>query len=216
MDNISIFLEGLLLTLVLALLPAVIGVAPGILLLNGKNRKHGIWYWISTSFIEFFRGIPLLVQLPFIFYVLPLIWPNFTISAIPTAIVIFTLNAAAVFPGIVRNILPIESHNGDESLDRIKIYVLASVELLRKTIIYSAFAGVLAISDMYKTAADMIDNPLIYISAAVLIFLIFSIGLKLIQKMLRNVFFKPLPPPLNTAPAINRKSPIRKQGENKL
>lgn len=43
----------------------------GLLLAVLRRSKNKLVYWITTAFIEFVRGTPLLVQLFFIFYVLP-------------------------------------------------------------------------------------------------------------------------------------------------
>jgi His/Glu/Gln/Arg/opine family amino acid ABC transporter permease subunit len=195
MDNITTLLDGFLVTLVLTLLPAVVGVTLGLALNAGKNRKHGVGYWISTCYIELFRSIPLIVQLPFIYYVIPAIWPTVTIPELTIALIVFSINAAAVFPGIVASIraevrdLP---QDEDPSLARIKTYILASVEVLRKTLIYSAFGGVLLIADMYSTATSIDDanGKMQFIFVAIVVYVVLGVGLKLIRKALQKRFFK--------------------------
>jgi len=59
--------------------------------------------WISSSYIFFFRGTPLLMQLFFIYYTLPNIVPAFTINdRFFASWLAFTLNVAAYLAEIIR------------------------------------------------------------------------------------------------------------------
>jgi len=59
--------------------------------------------WLSSGYIFFFRGTPLLMQLFFIYYTLPNILPAFTINdRFFAAFLAFTLNVAAYLAEIIR------------------------------------------------------------------------------------------------------------------
>ena len=59
--------------------------------------------WLSSGYIFFFRGTPLLMQLFFIYYTLPNIVPQFTINdRFFAAFLAFTLNIAAYLAEIIR------------------------------------------------------------------------------------------------------------------
>jgi ABC-type amino acid transport system permease subunit len=74
--------------------------------------------------------------------------------------------------------------------------LLASVEILRKTIIYSSFVALITISDLFRNAMAVYTSTNIpyYIFGAMLVYLILSVGLKLVQKGLRILLFKPVAP----------------------
>ena len=66
------FLEGVKNTLIIAFASVVIGVFFGTLMAVMRMSKIKPLKWISCAYIEFIRGTPLMVQLMFIFYGLPM------------------------------------------------------------------------------------------------------------------------------------------------
>ncbi|WP_353066568.1 amino acid ABC transporter permease [Arcanobacterium hippocoleae] len=88
---------------------SVFGFILGTFLTLMRMSNWKILRWPAAAFVEFFRGTPLLVQLSFIFYGLPLLGINFPeISFIPdfdrfaAGIVAMSLNSAAYVSEIVR------------------------------------------------------------------------------------------------------------------
>ena len=78
------FLEGCKNTLILALFSVLIGTLGGTLLSLCRMSKFKPLKYIAVAIVEFVRGTPLMVQLMFIFYGLPMIGVTFPdISFIP-------------------------------------------------------------------------------------------------------------------------------------
>ncbi len=104
------FLEGVKNTLIIAFASVVIGVFFGTLMAIMRMSKIKPLKWISCAYIEFIRGTPLMVQLMFIFYGLPMIGITFPdISFIPNfsrfmaGIVAMSMNSCAYVAEIIRS-----------------------------------------------------------------------------------------------------------------
>ena len=90
----SFFEEGIVNTLVIAAFTVLFGTIFGTLMSCMRMSKILPLRWLAVAYIEFIRGTPLMVQLMFIFYGLPMIgftlpdisWiPNFSrFSASPS------------------------------------------------------------------------------------------------------------------------------------
>jgi polar amino acid transport system permease protein len=68
-------------TISLTIVSVSCGLVISIFLALGKISKSAILQKISGAYIFFFRGTPLLMQLFFIYYALPLIWESLTIQS---------------------------------------------------------------------------------------------------------------------------------------
>lgn len=104
------FLEGVKNTLIIAFASVVIGIFFGTLMAIMRMSKIKPLKWISCAYIEFIRGTPLMVQLMFIFYGLPMIGITFPdISFIPNfsrfmaGIVAMSMNSCAYVAEIIRS-----------------------------------------------------------------------------------------------------------------
>ena len=106
----SFFLEGVQNTLIIAVFTVILGTILGILMALLRLSRVKPLQWIATAYIEFFRGTPLMVQLMFIFYGLPMIGVKFPeVSFIPdfqrfaAGIVAMSLNSCAYVAEIIRS-----------------------------------------------------------------------------------------------------------------
>ena len=104
------FLEGCKNTLILALFSVLIGTLGGTLLSLCRMSKFKPLKYIAVAIVEFVRGTPLMVQLMFIFYGLPMIGVTFPdISFIPNFSrfmaggVALSLNSSAYVSEIIRS-----------------------------------------------------------------------------------------------------------------
>ena len=104
------FLEGCKNTLILALFSVLIGTLGGTLLSLCRMSKFKPLMYIAVAIVEFVRGTPLMVQLMFIFYGLPMIGVTFPdISFIPNfsrfmaGVVAMSLNSSAYVSEIIRS-----------------------------------------------------------------------------------------------------------------
>jgi len=104
-------LNGTEITVLLTLLSVTTGIFLSIFLALGKMSKFKPISWFSRGYIFFFRGTPLLMQLYFIWFGLPLIFPALTISnRFLAAWITFSLNSGAYCAEIIRA--------GIESIDK--------------------------------------------------------------------------------------------------
>ena len=106
----SFFLEGIRNTLIIAAFSVLIGTVLGTLMAMMRMSKIAPLRLFALGYIEFIRGTPLMVQLMFIFYGLPMIGVRFPdISFIPdfnrfaAGIVAMSINSCAYVAEIIRS-----------------------------------------------------------------------------------------------------------------
>jgi polar amino acid transport system permease protein len=96
-------LNGARVTISLTILAVSAGVVLSLFLALGKMSKISLINKFCSAYIFFFRGTPLLMQLYFIYYALPMITPLLTISSrFIAAFIAFSLNSAAYCAEIIR------------------------------------------------------------------------------------------------------------------
>ncbi|MBQ0050509.1 MAG: amino acid ABC transporter permease [Treponema sp.] len=96
-------LDGAKITILLTLTSVAAGIVLGLVLALGKMSKKQIINKLCGAYIFFFRGTPLLMQLYFVYFGLPKIWPAMTIrSKFLAAFIAFTLNSAAYMAEYIR------------------------------------------------------------------------------------------------------------------
>jgi len=97
-------LAGAQITIGLTVTSVTAGLVLGLFLALGKMSKNIIINKLCSIYIFFFRGTPLLMQLFFIYYALPKIFPFMTInSRFLAAFIAFSLNCAAYCAEIIRS-----------------------------------------------------------------------------------------------------------------
>lgn len=108
-------LEGIAVTLVLAICGLFLGIVIGTLLAilftkEDKNRLESILVVAARLYVGFFRGTPIVVQLLFIYFVILPLFGLAGSSALLVAVVIFGLNSGAYVSEIIRGgILSVDS-----------------------------------------------------------------------------------------------------------
>jgi polar amino acid transport system permease protein len=100
-DNWYIFVQGAAVTLSITAVSLGIGLIFGLILAFGRISKIKFAYFISTAIVEIFRDTPLLVQLFWVFYCLPIIL-NVKIDIIPSAIIGLSIQASAYLSEVYR------------------------------------------------------------------------------------------------------------------
>ena len=101
LDSVPYLLEGIPWTLAISFGGLAIGFVLGILFGLLSLSPSRILRWVATTYIEIFRGTPVLVQVLFIFYGLPQIIGG-PIDALTAGIAAIALNSAAYISEIVR------------------------------------------------------------------------------------------------------------------
>lgn len=94
------FLMGALVTIGLTALSMVLGVLGGMLLAALDATRIPPVRWLARGYIWLFRGTPVLLQLIFVFNVLPLI--GFRFDSFTCAVIALSLNEAAYMAEIIR------------------------------------------------------------------------------------------------------------------
>jgi polar amino acid transport system permease protein len=96
-------LEGLKVTLKLFVWTIILSLPLGLILSMGRVSRFKPLSWLINAYLWIFRGTPLMLQLFFVYFGLPVLtnnsiaWQSFT-----AAVVAFTLNYAAYFAEIFR------------------------------------------------------------------------------------------------------------------
>jgi len=95
--------KGARVTISLTVLAVGAGLVLSLFLALGKMSKNVILNKLSSGYVFFFRGTPLLMQLFFVYYALPMIAPALTINnRFLAAFIAFTMNSAAYCAEIIR------------------------------------------------------------------------------------------------------------------
>lgn len=96
-------LEGTKITILLTITATCAGLFLSFFLALGKMSRNKILSKICSAYIFFFRGTPLLMQLYFLYYAMPMIWPALNISnRFLAAFIAYALNSAAYCAELVR------------------------------------------------------------------------------------------------------------------
>ena len=96
-------LRGARVTVALTVSAVSAGLVLSLFLALGKMSKNTVVNKLSSAYVFFFRGTPLLMQIFFIYYALPKIVPVLTINnRFLAAFIAYTLNCAAYCAEIIR------------------------------------------------------------------------------------------------------------------
>lgn len=93
-------LEGFGMTLKIFAITLILSIPLGIVVALGRLSKIGIVKWITGLYVLIMRGTPLMLQIIFIFFGLPIL--NVSIERFPAAILALVLNYGAYFAEIFR------------------------------------------------------------------------------------------------------------------
>lgn len=100
---IPALLDGAKITILLTLTSVAAGIVIGLFLSLGKMSKDKVLKKICEVYIFFFRGTPLLMQLYFLYFGLPKIFPALTLrSKFLAAFIAFSLNSGAYMAEYIR------------------------------------------------------------------------------------------------------------------
>jgi polar amino acid transport system permease protein len=94
-------LKGFLLTLVLTAVAAVFGMLSGTILAIMAQSPVAPLRWLVAAHVELFRNTPLLVQLMWIHFALPVV-TGYNLSPVQSGVIAIALQASAYFTELVR------------------------------------------------------------------------------------------------------------------
>lgn len=98
----TIFITGVRVTILLSLCSGLIGLAVGVLLGFAKLSGHVVLRMPAYIFVWFLRGTPLVVQILFVYYMLPICVPLLKLSELNSAIIALACNVGAYNAEVVR------------------------------------------------------------------------------------------------------------------
>lgn len=190
-------------TVYLTLGGIAIGMVLGLLLAIGRISKNKTVNGISWFYVWVFRGTPLLMQIMFIYYALPMISPALRLSAPVSAILALGLNSGAYLAEIIRAaILSIDKGQMEAS----KALGMTYGQAMRRIIIPqsyrrlippvgnevimllkdSALVSVIAMTELLRTTNQQVNNtanPVIYLFAAAIYLFLTTILTLVFQKL---------------------------------
>ena len=100
LEVLPALLNGAVVTLQVFFIVIILSIPLGIVLAFLMQIKFKPLNWLLTLYVWIMRGTPLLLQLIFVYYVLPSV--GIVFDRLPAAIIAFTLNYAAYFAEIFR------------------------------------------------------------------------------------------------------------------
>lgn len=100
-NNYGLILEGLRITVTICVISLAIGILLGLVLCLGKLRERGVVYRVSVGVIDFFRTIPEVVLIFWVYSCLPLLL-SLKISAEASGVIALSLFAGAYLAEIFR------------------------------------------------------------------------------------------------------------------
>ncbi len=194
MDSLSMtmslpLLDGLGTTLFIALVSLLVCIVPGSLLYFG--RKSGITplYILCTAYVEFFEGIPIILQLFFLYYGLPLLSPGLSLTAPLTAILVLSLNGAGNLSTFSKMFSQVEGSSPTFN-SRIKTLALSAVKVFGELVKYSSLLAVIGMAELTRMAnlAMQAKATISYMIGAALIYVIINLVVKIAIKVLQRRF----------------------------
>lgn len=94
-ENAQQFAEGARTTLWLTLVSGLIGVLLGVLAALGRTSRYPAVRQLAAFYIWIIRGTPLLVQILFVYFALPVLVPGWSLPDFAAAVVALALNVGA-------------------------------------------------------------------------------------------------------------------------
>lgn len=133
-------LEGTGMTLAIFSVTLILSLPLGLFVSLLRVSKNRVVAKIVEIYCWIMRGTPLLLQLMFVYYGLPVISPSLTMPAFPCAIIAFSLNYTAYFVEIFRGGIQSIEHGQLEAAD---VLGLSRYQTMRRIIMPQAIKRVL-------------------------------------------------------------------------
>jgi polar amino acid transport system permease protein len=138
-NNMPFLFEGLWLTLTISFLALAISMVLGLLVSVVRLSKNRGVSFIAATYVEIFRDTPVLVQLFWIYYVLPILL-DIQISAFGAALIGLTLHSAAFLGEVYR--AGIQAVPSDQ-VEAAKVLGLKPVQTFVRIVMPQAFRTIL-------------------------------------------------------------------------
>lgn len=195
-------LKGSFVTLELTVVSVFFGMILGLFLALARLSKNRILDRISWFYIWIFRGTPLIMQIFFIYFALPLFTP-ITLPQLPSAFIALALNSAAYLAEIIR--ASIQSIDKGQ-MEAARALGMGYGQAMQRIIVPqsyrrlippvgnefiallkdSALVSVIGMTDLMRTTTQMANatgNAAIYLPAAALYLLLTSLFTYVFEKL---------------------------------
>ena len=133
-------LRGAWVTLQIAAIACTIGLTLGTLLGLLQTRKNKILSMLVAIYVNFIRGTPMLIQIFFVFYVLPQLELGITITAFWAATLALGFNSSAYVSQIIRSGISSVSKG---QIEAAQVLGLSGIQITRFIVLPQAFRVVL-------------------------------------------------------------------------
>lgn len=153
------FLKGAQVTLSLFFFTLILSLPIGFLLAFLSRTRWTPLRWVIQLYIWVIRGTPLLLQLFFIFFGLPLLNEHLVLDRFPAALIAFVINYTAYFAEIFRGGIQTIAKG---QIEAAKMLGLSSLQIIRKIILPQVFKIVLP-SLGNETITLVKDTSLVYV-----------------------------------------------------
>lgn len=100
-DNLPFLLKGLQVTFLLTILAVIGGMVLGTLLALVRIAKIPVAAWLAAAYVNFFRSLPLILVIFWIYFLVPLIM-NRPVGSFYSVLIAFILFEAAYYSEIIR------------------------------------------------------------------------------------------------------------------
>lgn len=149
-DYRQVYLHGALITIRLSLLSVACSIVLGLFIALARQSRNALLSGVASAYVEFLRNTPLLVQIFWIFYCLPVL-TGFTLTAFWSAAVSLSIHFSAYVAEIIRS--------GIASLDRgqidaAKILGFSYPQTMRRIVLPQAFRRI--IPPLVNNFADIV------------------------------------------------------------
>lgn len=108
-------IEGVSYTLLLSVITVFFGAILGSLLALGKRSRFRLVRGIITAFVEVIRGTPILLQLYFGYFILPMMVPALNLSAFTSICIALVINSSAYVSEVIRSGIQAVDHGQTEA-----------------------------------------------------------------------------------------------------
>jgi polar amino acid transport system permease protein len=207
-EEYSLFVPGLLqgavLTLEIAVLGSLLAVAAGVLAALARLYGPAPLRWLATVYVEIFRGTSALVQLFWLFFVLPQF--GVTLDAFPVAVLALGLNVGAYGSEVVRGAIQSVPRGQWEASTALN---MSRPQMLRRIILPQAFiamippwgnlfiellkstalVSLITLSDLAFRAQQMNQTTLKTVpifTLVLLMYLVMSLAITIVMRMLER------------------------------
>lgn len=204
LDNLPILIQGAGVTLAVALASISAGLAVGMAVCLGRLSGNRALRWLMRVYISALRGIPTLVLLMIVFYMLPL--TGLELPPVVAAVLGLTLNSGAFQAEIFRggfNSLPKGQLEAARALGMSEPRILARIvvpqvllrvlpSLVNELIVLlknTSLASTITVIELLRTSQQLVSStyrPTEIYSAAALLYIVMCLGLSALGSTVRK------------------------------